>query len=364
MALRPCRECRRDISSEATSCPHCGAPRPTEQPTGVPPPPQLKHTTVDQLHDSKGPGVAATILGWVVGAVIGLLALGALVSDALSGAILLLAATVVLPPVNHWLRRKLGIVLSWKAKTGVVIGLIIAASVAGGLRQAPTSGEDAQPNAATEAQKAALRAEYDSNSAKILRQMDSAYAAKNYGFALLIGQKYREAVADTQLLRRLRAAHDAQKREADRAKERQLLAQVAMIPASNVQARRDIYQQLVALNPSNATYKQNFADYDTRIRREVAAVQDRIRRFGPVPEASAWDGTYREVKDYLKATMNDPSSLEGLECTQVHHVDRGWLVGCNYRGRNAFGGMIRTANWFIIRNRQVVEMLPFSAYRP
>ena len=29
MALAPCRECGRDVSTEAAACPHCGVPRPT-----------------------------------------------------------------------------------------------------------------------------------------------------------------------------------------------------------------------------------------------------------------------------------------------------------------------------------------------
>jgi hypothetical protein len=28
MALKACRECRRDVSTEAQSCPHCGVPNP------------------------------------------------------------------------------------------------------------------------------------------------------------------------------------------------------------------------------------------------------------------------------------------------------------------------------------------------
>ncbi len=30
MALLPCRECQRETSTEASFCPHCGAPRPTD----------------------------------------------------------------------------------------------------------------------------------------------------------------------------------------------------------------------------------------------------------------------------------------------------------------------------------------------
>lgn len=32
MALKPCRECKRDVSTEAKSCPHCGVTAPTKQP--------------------------------------------------------------------------------------------------------------------------------------------------------------------------------------------------------------------------------------------------------------------------------------------------------------------------------------------
>ena len=29
--IRPCRECRREVSDQAQSCPHCGAPRPARE---------------------------------------------------------------------------------------------------------------------------------------------------------------------------------------------------------------------------------------------------------------------------------------------------------------------------------------------
>ena len=29
MALKPCRECKKKVSTEAAACPSCGAPRPT-----------------------------------------------------------------------------------------------------------------------------------------------------------------------------------------------------------------------------------------------------------------------------------------------------------------------------------------------
>ncbi len=36
MALTACRECGREVSTEAVNCPHCGAPRPAAASAAVP----------------------------------------------------------------------------------------------------------------------------------------------------------------------------------------------------------------------------------------------------------------------------------------------------------------------------------------
>jgi hypothetical protein len=202
------------------------------------------------------------------------------------------------------------------------------------------------------------------NGDKIRQRMDSALKAGNFPLAVSIGDKYASVVSDSQLGKRLRDARAGQKRVADKAKEQQLLARVQKTSATDLEASRDLYGQLVTLNPTNVRYKAKYDDYNNRIRRQDAAAQDRIRRFGPAPEASAWDGTYREVKDHLERVMNDPESLKMNGCTKVYDIEDGWLVGCDYRGRNACGGMIRQSNWFIIRRGRVVEMKDASAYRP
>lgn len=120
-----------------------------------------------------------------------------------------------------------------------------------------------------------------------------------------------------------------------------------------------IYRTLVANNRPPAD-----AEADAERRRGIAATAERRRRFGAQPRPSAWDGTYREVKDYLRRVANDPESIEIDVCTGVYHTNEGWLVGCDYRGRNAFGGMIRQSNWFVIRNGTVVAMKDADAYRP
>jgi hypothetical protein len=306
--------------------------------------------------------MAGTALGWIVGVFLTLAGLGALVTAPLGGLLFFLAAAVVLPPVNAWFKRAFNLVIPGKVKVWLVVGLIVWAVVL--MTKGATREEERVAALAADSNAQALRTDYVAHGAAILERMDSAFKAHNYPLAAGIGEMYASAVSDSQLTRRLRDARDALQHVADKAKEQQLIAQLQTVPADDLDAYRDLYQQLVALSPTNASYKRKYEDYNSRTVRRNAAERDRIRRFGPAPQASAWDGTYSEVKNYLQATMNDPSSLEGLECTQVYYVERGWLVGCNYRGRNAFGGMIRQANWFIIRQRRVVDMLPYSAYRP
>lgn len=35
MSLKPCRECKKDVSSEAKTCPHCGVSKPTKGPYDI-----------------------------------------------------------------------------------------------------------------------------------------------------------------------------------------------------------------------------------------------------------------------------------------------------------------------------------------
>jgi hypothetical protein len=86
-------------------------------------------------------------------------------------------------------------------------------------------------------------------------------------------------------------------------------------------------------------------------------------KFGAMP-SGGFDGVPREVKSYLKGIARNPASVDVETCTDVS-VDQknGWIVGCTWLGQNGFGGMNKESNWFVIKNRTVIKMLPFSAYK-
>jgi hypothetical protein len=150
-----------------------------------------------------------------------------------------------------------------------------------------------------------------------------------------------------------------------------LLAVARALPASDVDGNVQVWADLLSIDSTNALYARKTTQY--RERQRIALEQARAAAVraeaaaalrGPRPEASGWDGSYREVKRYLKAVARDPDSVEIDGCTEVRVDERrnAWVVGCNWRGRNGFGGMNREANWFLIQAGQVVEMKAASAY--
>jgi hypothetical protein len=57
---------------------------------------------------------------------------------------------------------------------------------------------------------------------------------------------------------------------------------------------------------------------------------------------SAWDGSHRGLTEYIKKTMNDPDSYEHDE---TRYTDKGdhLIVHTKFRGKNAFGGVVRNS---------------------
>ena len=55
---------------------------------------------------------------------------------------------------------------------------------------------------------------------------------------------------------------------------------------------------------------------------------------------SAWDGSYPDLKRYIKKSMKDPKSFDHRE-TRITPIVNGYQnVFMQYAGRNSFGGMV------------------------
>jgi hypothetical protein len=150
---------------------------------------------------------------------------------------------------------------------------------------------------------------------------------------------------------------DAKRREQD------LLAAAKVTKASDTEKNVEIYKELVSLNPEEKRYRSKLERYEAQKRREDADAQKEVAAFGEPPTQSDWDGSYRSVKDFLKRAANDPDSIKIDTCTRVYKAKgEGWLVGCDFRGKNAFGALVRQSKWFVIRHDRVVRVAEANAY--
>ena len=135
-----------------------------------------------------------------------------------------------------------------------------------------------------------------------------------------------------------------------------LLEKLKKVPASELKLNYDLYKELVKLDSDNKKYNKKVKYYKDKI--EKLKIKKELEKafYGKAPIPSAWDGSYSEVKYYLKSVMHDPSSLAIEQCSGVYKVDKGWAVLCSFRGKNSFGAMVLNRKWFIIRENRVVQV--------
>ncbi|NQY07652.1 MAG: hypothetical protein HRT68_16015 [Flavobacteriaceae bacterium] len=318
-------------------------------------------------------------LSWVFGVLFGLMGLVFIIASPLGGLCLIFISLLLLPPVRNAVYSKTNEELSFKVRVISIFVLVIAFSVFISEYQ---DKKDAELTAKSHQKNMDY---FNSHRDEIISSVSAALAENNFQIVITQSSKFL-AVNDAELNQLHNQAQDeldgimkAEKkaRESDQReqKKKEILAKLKTVPASKFKENKDLYQQLTKLNPDNSFYQKKLEHYskklNSKLEKELKEQESlikereiRIAKFGEAPVQSAWDGSYYAVERYLKIIANDPDSIEVDDCTKVYHIESGWLVGCEYRGRNAFGGMTRQSNWFSIVHDQVVQMHHASAYRP
>lgn len=329
-------------------------------------------------------------LNWVFGILFGLTGLLSVLESPIAGLCLITISLLLLPPVRNLVYSKTKKDLSFKGRAIWILVLVVAFVIFVGQSQDKKAAKLAAQKSEEQAQKAANARQknidyFNSHREEIISSASVAIAEKNYQSVLSQFGKYLPtndtelndiyANAKNVLDERKKAEKVAREKAQREAKTKEILAKLKTVPVSETKENKELYQQLVKINPDNKVYKGKFDRYSHKLTeklekeiKEQKKLQKkrgiRIAKFGKAPSKSAWDGSYYAVERYLKKIANDPDSIEMDGCTKVYHIESGWLVGCDYRGRNAFGGMIRQSNWFTIVHEQVIQMHEASAYRP
>lgn len=66
---------------------------------------------------------------------------------------------------------------------------------------------------------------------------------------------------------------------------------------------------------------------------------------------SAWDGSVRQVEQYLDRNLKDPDSFEAIEWSKVIGNGDGFAVRCKYRAKNSLGGYVIEEQIFVMNKR-------------
>ncbi len=227
-AERPCPWCAEPILVAAKVCKHCGRdvePLLTRTwETGAAEEPLIPESPStgpgrDAIHPDPAQGEQdspeqrlglVAVVGWALGSVMLLAALGMAFSyDLLTAGLFVLMAALLLPPVTRWLRERLDLRLPATVKTWTVLALLVIA----GLRMSAsdTRKQQRESAAAAAARTDALRLDFKINGSAILQRMDSALKARNYHLAASIGEKYVTAVSDLRLAKLYSEAQAGQK---------------------------------------------------------------------------------------------------------------------------------------------------------
>lgn len=128
----------------------------------------------------------------------------------------------------------------------------------------------------------------------------------------------------------------------------------AMQPSARAPAAAPIKPMLSA--------EQERAESDRRMLEEEAAEfvrmaqAERTAKIGNKPVPSVWDGSYPEIERYLKQIAHDPDSIDFESCGPPVITEAGWNIRCIYRGKNAFGALVRNDNFFLVAHGRVVAV--------
>ena len=152
--------------------------------------------------------------------------------------------------------------------------------------------------------------------------------------------------------------------------EKQIIAKLKKIPATQYKANINEYTKLVSMFPENEIYKYKLKHYREKLKAQEEKLKAKeekkrkerercIAKFGE-PPTSDW-GCFLATL-YLKNWAHDPSSVDVRSCTKVYHTKDGWLIGCTYRAMNKFGALTLTSNWFIIEHDTIIDVKEASAY--
>jgi len=285
------------------------------------------------------------VLNWVFGVLFLLAGLMSAIETPLAGLSLVIVSLLLLPPVRKFVHLKTNKEIPINIRAVSIFVLFIAFGIFAGQTQDKKAQEIAVQQAKEKAVKIAQIKQgkidhFTANKKQIMLSANAALSEKEYQSVISQTNKYLVS-GDIELKKINSIAKNelAEIRKSEKTK--QLLTELKGVPSSEYEKNKNLYQQLIKLHPSNKKYQDKVAAYSGKIEKEKQrklAVEARKKQIEK--QFSAWDGSHRNLERVIKKAMNDPDSYEHDKTTYWDKGDH-LVVKTTYRGKNAFGGVVR-----------------------
>jgi hypothetical protein len=284
-------------------------------------------------------------LNWIFGVLFLITGLVSMIESPLAGSSLVLLSLLLLPPVRKFAYSKTNKEIPIKIRGASIFVLIIAFGVFVGQSQDKKSQEAAAQQAKDKFEKIAQIKQdninhFSANREQIISSANSALASKEYKSVITQTSKY--LVSGDEELKNINSSAKIEIEKIRKSeKTKQLLAELKKVPSSEYEKNQKLYQQLASLHQNNQTYKNKVKAYSEKIAKEKQEQLAAEARKKQIEEQfSAWDGSHRNLERVIKKAMNDPDSYEHDETMYWDKGDH-LVVKTTYRGKNAFGGIVR-----------------------
>ena len=285
------------------------------------------------------------LLSWFFGVILLLSGVMALLTMPMVGAVYIVVSLFLLPPSRAFVYAKTNMKLTTKARAAFIVVLVLVSGVLVGVseraaKDALIAEQQRERAAALAALDEKNKAYFKTNRAAVLALVNKHIKADDYQLASDTAAPYR--VADDKELYRLYAlAQRKLDEQTTAATIAALQKQVKKVVASDFAKNKELYGELASLAPDNKKYQAKVVYYTKKLKdkeKKDAVAAARAKRISD--QFNPWDGSHYALERHIKKAMNDPSSYEHAETV---YWDRGdhLVVKMVYRGKNAFGGIVR-----------------------
>lgn len=273
-------------------------------------------------------------LNWLFGILFIIVGIVILIKSPLAGLSLIGVSLLLLPPVKNFAYEKTNKTFPTEVKVVVIAILLIAFAVFMGQSQEKADQElgiKQEKELTNKAEK--IRQKnidyFNANREEIMLIAKQALLSNEY--QLVISSSTRYLVSNDPELKKIHSS----------AKTKVLLAELESVSEKNYRKNDRLYRQLTLLHPDDDGYRLKSAFYKRQVAQGRTVASDAKERQVMIDrQFSNWNGSHRNLERMIKKAMNDPESYVHDETS---YLDKGnyLIVKTTYRGKNAFGGIVR-----------------------